>query len=1064
MLQRFLALGAALVGAASLAAQAPPPDFARELRPLLAGRCFACHGPDEEGRKGGLRLDRAEDAREALAPGEPGRSEVLRRISSADAEERMPPAEHAPALAPEEVALLRRWIEAGAPYAAHWAFEAPQRPAVASLVSSENALDALIGACLAGAGLTPNGRADARVLLRRLSLDLTGLPPSPEELARFEADPSRDAYAREVERLLASPAYAERWAAEWLDLARYADSAGFGSDPLRTIWRYRDWVIEAFEANLPYDRFTIEQLAGDLLPDATVEQQLATAFHRNTLTNTEGGTDDEEFRVAAVKDRASTTFQVWMGLTLGCAQCHTHKFDPISQREFYAVYAMFDQTADRDRGDEAPLLATPTREQVLARRALEEELSSLRSSFTDTAGESSAWRPLPWSSIAGERGTAYERDGEAGFLASGPLVERERTTLRARVPEGGFGALRLVLLPTAETGALSRDGKNGNIVLSELEVFVRFERSALPRVQRVRVSVPGAERMVHLAELELFAGGENLARRGRARQSSTAFGGAAARAIDGNTSGRYEDESCSHTSVERDPWWEVELESEIALERLLLWNRSDGDLERRHDGLLIEGFDARGELTWSTALRRSSEASYAFDLVDGATPLPLLGARADHEQKGWSAEAAIDGDPSTGWALAPRQREEHALELELDAPWLASGERELEIQLDQLYGARHVIARARLEHRAPRTPEQRLLAQRERELQRELDRLEVVRTPVMQELPADQRRTTRVLEKGNFLTPGEVVEPGVPAAFHPFPPEAPKNRLGLARWIVDPRNPLTARVAVNRYWARLFGRGLVETEEDFGVQGSFPTHRELLDHLALAFVESGWDVKGLLRILVHSETYRRSSDATPEQLARDPRNLLYARGPRFRLSAEMVRDQVLSISGLLSRKRFGPSVFPPQPEGLWQAAFNGERTWQASTGEDRHRRALYTFLRRTIPYPSMALFDAPSRELCTPRRFRTNTPLQALVTLNDPVYVEAAAALATRLIAAELDGDDARCALAFELATAERPRRAELDALRALLAEARATGEGEPSAWTSVAAVVLNLEAALVKR
>jgi hypothetical protein len=463
------------------------------------------------------------------------------------------------------------------------------------------------------------------------------------------------------------------------------------------------------------------------------------------------------------------------------------------------------------------------------------------------------------------------------------------------------------------------------------------------------------------------------------------------------------------------------------------------------------------------ALRRSTEERYVFDLVEG-TPLPLLDARADHEQKGWTANLALDGDERTGWALAPRQREEHALELDLDAPWLASGEHELVLELHQLYGARHVIGRAGLEHRPPLSAELRALARREQELQRELARRDVVKTPVMQELPPEQRRTTRVLEKGNFLSPGEVVEPGVPAAFHPFPADAPRDRLGLARWIVDPRNPLTARVAVNRFWARLFGRGLVETEEDFGVQGSFPTHPELLDHLALAFVESGWDVKALLRLLVHSETYRRSSAATAEQQAADPRNLLYARGPRFRLSAEMVRDQALHVAGLLSPKRFGPSVFPPQPEGLWQAAFNGERTWQTSDGEDRHRRALYTFLRRTIPYPSMALFDAPSRELCTPRRFRTNTPLQALVTMNDPVYVEAAQALAARLRGAEVEGDAARCALAFELATGERPSATERDALLALLERARATGADEAAAYGSVAAVVLNLEAALVKR
>jgi mono/diheme cytochrome c family protein len=778
--------------AASRPAPAAPIDFNRDIRPVLAKNCFACHGPDEGHRAAGLRLDLREAAivakpgrPAALVPGKPEQSALLRRVLAADDAGRMPPPATGHRLTATQVAQLRTWIRSGATYAEHWSFVKPKLAPLPVAKDPKlrawprNPIDRFVLARLERAGLRPSPPADRFALLRRVSIDLRGLPPTPQEVDAFARDPHPDAYERAVDRFLADPAYGERWARMWLDLARYADSAGYGSDPLRTtIWRYRDWVIDAFNRNLPYDQFTTEQLAGDLLPNATLEQKVATAFHRNTMTNTEGGTDDEEFRVAAVKDRVDTTAQVWMGLTVGCAKCHTHKYDPISQREYYQFYALFNQTEDNDQPGEGPLLSLATPEALAQNSEIDGKLAALRK----------------------------ELEVPAGAAGTAPLTEERKKALQA------------------EIAALEKS------------------RPALPTV------------------------------------------------------------------------------------------------------------------------------------------------------------------------------------------------------------------------------------------------------PVMQELPAAKRRTTHLMVKGNFQDPSEKVEPAANAfqAFAAWPKEAPLDRLGVARWLMNRENPLTARVAVNRYWAQLFGVGLVETEEDFGTQGDLPTHPELLDWLALEYPRLGWDTKALLRLLVTSATYRQTSAVTPDRLAKDPRNRLMSRGPRYRLEAEMVRDQALALSGLLSRKRGGPSVFPPQPPGLWQAAFNGERTWATSTGEDKYRRGLYTFWRRTVPYPSMAAFDAPSRELCSVRRPRTNTPLQAFVTLNDPVYVEAAQALARRMVqeGGATPEERARYGLRLTLCRPARPEqeralvalyRAELahytaqpEAALAMATEPRGplpAGQTAPelAAWTVVANVLLNQDGVLTK-
>lgn len=730
-------------------------DFNRDIKPILSNQCYFCHGPDEAERHAGLRLDQLSGATEdlggyrAIVPGDAAASSLLERVGSDDDDLRMPPPGKGSRLTDHQIELLRRWIDQGAQYAQHWSYVKPQPVAVPAVEAVAGAawpnhpIDAFIWQRLQQQSLSPNPPADRYSQVRRLTLDLTGLPPTPDEVAAFVSDRDPHYYEKWVDQLLARPAYGEHWARMWLDLARYADSAGYADDPLRTIWLYRDQVIDAINRNQPFDQFTVEQLAGDLLPDPNDQQLIATAFHRNTMTNSEGGTDDEEFRNAAIVDRVNTTFAVWMGTTMACAQCHTHKYDPITHEDYFAAFAIFNNTADADRRDEAPLHSV-----------------------------------------------------------------------------------------------------------------------------------------------------------------------------------------------------------------------------------------------------------------------------------------AVDGQDVT--------------------------------------------------------------------------------VPVMQELPADQARRTHVQLRGNFMNLGQPVQPALPAAFHPLRRSTdlstapPPNRLDLAHWLVDPDNPLTARVIVNRYWERLFGTGLVATSEEFGSQGELPSHPELLDWLALWWIDHDWDSKALVKLLVTSATYRQSSAVTPEQWQRDPANRWLGRGPRFRMPAEAVRDQALAIAGLLSQQMHGPSVHPPQPASGLSAAFGSRIDWTTSSGADRYRRGLYTSWRRSNPYPSMSTFDAPNREVCTLRRGRSNTPLQALVTLNDPVYVEAAQGLARRILreTVELGESDAlteRLRHAVMLSLARPAQTEELQRLTELYETALADLAARPdealrlatdplgpwqpvdprlqslpaaelAAWTVVANVLLNLDETFQRR
>ncbi|MCB1228824.1 MAG: DUF1553 domain-containing protein [Verrucomicrobiae bacterium] len=1137
-------------------------DFNRDIKPILTTNCVRCHGPDEDKRKADLRLDTFEGATEdlggyrAIDPGKANASEVVARIKSADPDELMPPPKSGHELKAEEISLLEAWINSGAKYERHWAFVPPTRPeppADAGVDWAKNAIDHFVMARLEKEGLHSRPEASPEILLRRLTLDLTGLPPQPQEVRAFvsawekasASGPDRDVlWSEKIDELLKRPSYGERWAAPWLDLARYADSMGYASDNLRTIWAYRDWVIDALNRNLPYDQFTLKQLAGDLLPDASVEDRIATAFHRSTMNNTEGGTDNEEFRVAAVKDRVNTTIQVWMGLTMRCAECHTHKYDPITQAEYYRFYDFFNQTADADTNDDAPTIAVPGTPEIEKRIALQSQIDELHQQLEAVDANALAeerraweaqyrgksdWRTLSFDKRASLKGATITPEADGSLFVSGPSPKND--TYQLSVAPGFSGSItgfRLETIPDPRNpaGGAGRSPE-GRFFLNRFAAQLDTGERA-PKGRVVRVTLPGKKKFLHLAEVEVFSGKENVARKGTAKQISTGYEGPASNAIDGITDGNFSAHKTTHTAEETNPWWEVDLGSEVPIDRIVLWNRTDGGTASRIEGYTIQLLDGARRLVWEETGQRAPEKNAEWAL-SGERQLHFATATADFSTDKYpvSAAAGAVSRNLAGWDVTPRQNEPNEAVFVLGAPVEVAAGDKLTVTLnhDYNYGGQLTLGRFRISLTSdPSLPKRgqlppdilRLVDKGESErteaeakkladyfrgvapslskirteiasLQKKRDAIKTPTVPVMAELPAAQHRETRIQVRGNFMDLGDKVIHGVPAAFHPFPKDAPENRIGVAEWLMDPANPLTARVAVNRLWAQLFGLGLVETEEDFGSQGTFPSHPQLLDWLAVEYRENGWDQKALLKTIVMSATYRQDSSASPEQFENDPLNVLLARGPRFRLDAEQVRDQALALSGLLAKKVGGPSVYPPQPPGMWRAAFNGaDRNWKTSEGEDRYRRGLYTFWRRSVPYPSMATFDAPSREVCNVRRIRTNTPLQAFVTLNDPVYVEIAQALARRILA-EGGGDDAsRIDYGLRLVQMRPPNPEETQTVNALLAEELAhyraqleeakklaTGEveavpegvdvAELAAWTSVANILLNLDSVLTK-
>ena len=1053
--------------------------------------------------------------------------------------------------------------------AVHWAYVPPARPALPPVRNAAwvaSGLDAFVLARLEAEGLEPSPEAGREALIRRLSLDLTGLPPTPGEVDAFLADGEPGAYERVVDRLLASPRYGERQASRWLDLARYADTNGYEKDERRSAWRYRDWVIEAFNRDLPFDQFTVEQLAGDLLPGSTLEQRVATGFHRNTMVNREGGVDPEEFRVAAVVDRVNTTATVWLGSTLACAECHDHKYDPVTQREYYQLYGFFNSTSDSGNST-APELRAPTAEQAGALEEIDRRLAELDARLAapmpavDAAQRAweelalaelpppVAWRALEPTTFGALSGTSLSLLEDHSILAGGVNPAREHYQVIAVPGAGRVTAFRLEALthPSLPHAGAGR-AEDGNFVLSGFGVKLASV-SGSGRVRPVEFTAADADHHQLNADhrpLRAIDGdrstGWAVTGFERREDREAVFVPAEPLELDDDTVLRIQLEQKSphaghnlgrfRLSVTDDPelprragatrpgpWYAVgpfpaespeeAFEADRGPEAELAGSGALSSFYATPDGA---GLEWRVQPDWEDGavheLPGQRSATYLYRRIEGAAErdVRLLLGSDDALKVWWNGELVHANYVMRGAAYAQDRvvvrlvegRNELLLKVVNGG---GPGGFSFALENWRAGGLDPALVKALRKTEAGRTePERALLrdhyrrdlSDETRPLFAERERLERGREGVLRSIPTalvmselPEPRPTHVLERGSFLSPGEAVEPGVPAAYGELPADAPPNRLGFARWLVDGRNPLTARVTVNRFWEQLFGRGLVPTSDDFGVQGDPPTHPELLDWLAAEFVDGGWSVKGLQRLIVTSSTYRQSSAVRPELLERDPENRLLARGARFRLEAETLRDVALAAAGLLGDRIGGPSVFPPQPDGIWAMTYSGDR-WESSADETRYRRALYTFWRRTAPYPTFLLMDAPSREVSCARRPRTNTPLQALALLNDPAFFEAAAALGGRLLREAGPAADERAVHGFRLCVARPPSEDELAVLldlyrseRAHFAaapgEARALLEGvvlpgsppsaeapqaavEWAAWTVVANALLNLD------
>ena len=1143
-----------LISALSAAEPNQAPDFNRDVKPILSNNCYFCHGPDEAERKGGsagVRLDttdafKVEDGKAPIVPGKPDASEVIRRVLSHDKDEMMPPPSLGKRLTAKEIETLKAWIAAGAPYAEHWSYKVPVRPTVPSVKNAawpRNEIDRFLLARMEKEGLKPSPEADRYALVRRLSLDLTGLPPTPAEADAFANDPDPQAYEKLVDKLLAKETYGEHWAHFWLDLARYADSAGYADDPARTIWLYRDYVIRSLNANKPFDQFTIEQIAGDLLPNPTEDQLAATAFHRNTLTNNEGGTNDEEFRNVAIVDRVNTTLAVWMGTTIACAQCHSHKYDPLSQEEFFKLFAIFNNTEDADRGDESPLYSRMTEEQQKQSQAWKDELAELEKTLKTPTPELTAalakweaafprelkWRSLKPGSFAAESGN-IATIADDGVITVAKDAKNDEYTLDIPAT-GAFRALRLDTIPGDPFPGKGAGFGGGNFVVTGISAAIVPPAGQPVKGRYVRVELPGPGKFLSLAEVQVYQGGENIALAGEAKQISTDYDGPAKLAIDGNTNGDFNvAKSTTHTASADNPWWEVDLKSERPIDRVVVWNRTDGAVGGRLAGYRITVLNEKHEPVSQTTDAALPSPSYEWSL-SGSRAVPFAVAVADYNQASFDAASLLDVNEKKrpkkqkerGWAVGGKIAEPHALTLVTAAPVEIPEGSKLVVTIEQeSKHVNHTLGRFKLSltddpsaadyAKTPaavieaiktaataRTPEQQKVVtdyflsqapeleptrKRLAEVNKELAAIKPITVPIMKELPKERRRVTKLQHRGNFLDLGKEVQPGLPAVFASSSAGEETNRLTLAKWLIDEKNPLTARVIANRYWEQIFGIGIVATSEEFGAQGDLPFHPELLDWLATELTRLKWDTKAFVKELVTSAAYRQSSKVSPEAAQADPDNRYLARGPRFRLSAEMIRDQALATSGLLSVKMYGPPVKPPQPTLGVSAAFGGGIDWATSMGEDKFRRALYTTWRRSNPYPSMATFDAPNREVCTLRRVRTNTPLQALVTLNDPVYIEAAQALAAKTIAEGGATPTEKVNYAFRRVLTRPPHAGEVARLVALFEQTRDKLAKEPeqakklaadplpagvaapeaAAWTMVGNVLLNLDETLMKR
>ncbi|MBL9140146.1 MAG: DUF1553 domain-containing protein [Verrucomicrobiales bacterium] len=1015
---------------------APKPiDFNQEIRPILAENCYQCHGQDAQNRKADLRLDteagsrQRHEGRAAIVPGDPASSELLHRLVTDDPEERMPPPASHRAISSQQQALLHRWIREGAAYDRHWAFKPPIRapmPAVRRQDWPRRPLDTFILARLEAMDVAPSREGSPSAWLRKASFDLTGLPPTPDELDRFERDVARHgeaAYEAAADRLLHAPAFGERQAQEWLDVARYADTHGFNNDTTRTLWRWRDWVIDAFNDGMPYDRFVVEQLAGDLIPDATLEQKIATGFGRNHVVNSEGGIIDEEYRVEYVADRVRTLGMAWLGLTLECSRCHDHKYDPITQRDYYRLFAFFNQVPESGEdgriGNAAPILTAPTREEARRLSELDHE--------TRLADDLLSAVPDPDPDVALQ---ALLRRVDAGTPSAptGARYALEQSLAHERQVTPQTPSANVLELPGSQEVVADASPPDFSAARPwTVATWLRWNGGNAPVLSTMDMLVdPSAGNSGKGAELRLTESGQVEIR-------IAEFWPA------------YAIQVRSADILRRDTWHHLAASFDGTTKasgvRLFIDGQA-ADLVPVRDGL--SGRSASGHKP-----RIGRSIAKAPDLFQGAVGDLRLYTNA------------LDASVLTPWI-------EGAI-----ARWLAFNESARRARPDLV---RRLVLRD--------THPQFQAAWKQREAAR-VERLAILHTApqtmVMAELAAP--RLTRMLGRGRYDAPGETVTAGVPEdLLGSWPAGAPLDRRGLAQWLVQPDHPLTARVVVNRFWAQLFGVGLVKTVEDFGVQGESPTHPALLDRLATSFVDSGWNVRGLFKELVLSATYRQDSTAKGERREFDPENRWLSRGPRTRLSAETLRDHALFVAGLLSPRLGGPSVFPPQPETLYQgvvvaADYPGTR-WVPSVGPDRYRRSLYTFWKRTVPHPVMTTFDAPDREACTARRLPTNTPLQALALMNEPTFVEAGRFLGRRGLQTVADSDADRVRRIFRLATSRIPDAVEIQRLTDLLQTLRQdftsdpestrrwlghVGTAEEAAWEALGGVILNLDESITK-
>lgn len=1056
---RLLALAAAcaapvLAGAAGIAARGqnaaatPPISFNRDIRPILSNNCFACHGPDEEQRETKFHFDTEEGAFAEpgiIERGSAGKSVLIRRITSTDPDERMPPPDSGHSLTDRQIELLRRWIDEGARWDSHWAFvppDRPQPPVPADFEWVRNPIDQFIRARLEREGLEPAPEADRVTLLRRVTYDLTGLPPTPAEIDAFLADRSPDAYDRRVDALLGSPRYGERMAVPWLDAARYGDTHGYHIDSHRVMWPWRDWVIGAFNRNLPYDQFVVQQLAGDLLPDATRDQRVASGFNRNHMINFEGGAIADEYQVEYVVDRVEATSSAFMGLTMGCARCHTHKFDPITHKEFYQFYAFFNNVPelglDGRTGNAVPFLPLPNAEQEAQLATLDARIGTREAAIAD---DIVAPLQAEWETALDGEPARSDREGLlAHYELDGSFSDVSGRYLHGRTVRGD---------PTFEPGPIGRAASFDGDTEVRFAVPGRFDRgdrfsvaawirgrSKEPTtvLQKLAAGPPGRGFWWELGDVEL-AGIQRWAAR-----LTIVLGG------DGPKSG-------------------------IRVQTRQRLNLS----EWQHVAMVYDGSGRAGGLAVYVDGRRA-----AVDVLGDALAGPMANEAPLTVAPPYRGQ--VDELRLYGRVLTPAEVEYLAVHHRPRA--IVSGVTGKRTKDEAAFVREYFLT-----HTAPdalRTAHAELKA-----LRREKQELEKAIPTAMVMAEMKTPRETFVLARGDYRYPGERVAPGVPAVLPPLPKDQPPNRLTLAKWLVHPKHPLTARVAVNRFWQLYFGVGIVKTQEDFGVQGEPPAHPELLDWLATEFVRTGWDVRAMQRLIVTSATYRQSSAVSPDLLEKDPENRLLARGPRHRLPAEMIRDTALAASGLLNGAIGGPSVFPYQPAGLWEEMAFGDgfsaQAYEQSHGLDLYRRGMYTFWKRTVPPASLATFDAPDREKCTARRALTNTPLQALVLLNDPTYVEAARALAERVLREGGRDADRRLTYAFRLATARKPTGGESRVLRQLLAAQLAAfgrdrtralallavGESprdkrldpaEHAAWTTVASAILNLDETITKQ